>query len=243
MAKKKEAVVAQVLPAGYVPALKKVYKEEIVEKLTKQFSYTTVMQVPRLVKITINEGVGDGTQDRKVVEEAAEELALITGQKAVLTSSKKDVSNFKLRRGMPLGTQDRKVVEEAAAEPSLIAGQKALITVSRKDISNFKLRKGMPIGVKVTLRGVKMYEFLERLVAISLPRIRDFKGISENFDGRGNYTLGVKEQIIFPEIDIDKITKVMGMEITFTTSAGTDKEAYALLREFGLPFKNIKHNN
>ena len=190
----------QALPTGYTPDLKKVYKEEIVPALVKQFSYTTVMQVPRLVKITLNEGVGDATQDKKMVEEAAEEL-------------------------------------------SIIAGQKAVITNSRKDISNFKLRKGMPIGAKVTLRGVKMYEFLERLVAISLPRIRDFKGISENFDGRGNYTLGVKEQIIFPEIDIDKITKVMGMEITFTTSANTDKEAYALLREFGLPFKNIKHNN
>ncbi len=185
---------------NYVPALQKKYKEEIVGNLMKEFSYTSVMQVPKLQKITINEGVGSATQDKKLVEVAQQELSAITGQKAVQT-------------------------------------------VSRKDISNFKLRKGMPIGAKVTLRGVKMYEFLERLVAISLPRIRDFKGISENFDGRGNYTLGVKEQIIFPEIDIDKITKVMGMEITFTTSANTDKEAYALLREFGLPFKNIKHNN
>ncbi|MBQ7576574.1 MAG: 50S ribosomal protein L5 [Bacteroidales bacterium] len=185
---------------NYVPALQKKYKEEIVGNLMKEFSYTSIMQVPKLQKITINEGVGSATQDKKLVEVAQQELTAITGQKAVQT-------------------------------------------VSRKDISNFKLRKGMPIGAKVTLRGVKMYEFLERLVAISLPRIRDFKGISENFDGRGNYTLGVKEQIIFPEIDIDKITKVMGMEITFTTSANTDKEAYALLREFGLPFKNIKHNN
>ena len=199
-AKKEKTVAVQALPDSYVPTLKKVYKEEIVPALTKQFSYSTVMQVPKLVKITINEGVGDATQDKKIVEEAAAELSSIVGQKAVITSSK-------------------------------------------KDISNFKLRKGMPIGAKVTLRGVKMYEFLERLVAISLPRIRDFKGIAENFDGRGNYTLGVKEQIIFPEIDIDKITKVMGMEITFTTTAQTDKEAYALLREFGLPFKNIKHNN
>jgi len=185
---------------NYVPSLQKKYKEEIIEKLKKEFSYTTIMQVPKLQKITINEGVGSATADKKLVEVACQELTTITGQKAVQT-------------------------------------------VSKKDISNFKLRKGMPIGAKVTLRGVKMYEFLERLVAISLPRIRDFKGISENFDGRGNYTLGVKEQIIFPEIDIDKITKVMGMEITFTTTANTDKEAYALLREFGLPFKNIKHNN
>ncbi|MBR5670373.1 MAG: 50S ribosomal protein L5, partial [Bacteroidales bacterium] len=161
------------------------------------FGYKTIMQVPKLVKITINEGVGRATQDKKLVEVAQEELTAITGQKAVQT-------------------------------------------VSRKDISNFKLRRGMPIGAKVTLRGVNMYEFLERLVAISLPRIRDFKGIAENFDGRGNYTLGVKEQIIFPEIDIDKITKVMGMEITFVTSARKDEEAYALLREFGLPFKNNK---
>ncbi|NLX40442.1 MAG: 50S ribosomal protein L5 [Bacteroidales bacterium] len=184
---------------NYVPSLKKKYKEEIVGKLMKEFSYSTVMQVPRLVKITINQGIGAGTQDRKLVDVAQQEL-------------------------------------------SLIAGQKAVQTVSRKDISNFKLRRGMPIGVKVTLRATKMYEFLERLIAVSLPRIRDFKGISENFDGRGNYTLGIKEQIIFPEIDIDKIVKVMGMEITFVTTAKKDEEAYALLREFGLPFKNIKHN-
>ena len=154
MAKKKEAPVEVVaLPKGYVPTLKKVYKEEIVPALVKQFSYTTVMQVPKLVKITINEGVGDATQDKKLVEEAAEELALIAGQKAVITSSKKDVSNF-------------------------------------------KLRKGMPIGTKVTLRNVKMYEFLEKLIRVSLPRIRDFNGIAEKLDGRGNYTLGLKEQII-----------------------------------------------
>ena len=194
MAKKNASVEAQVLPAGYVPALKKVYKEEIIEKLTKQFSYTSVMQVPRLVKITINEGVGDATQDKKIVEEAAAELSLITGQKAVITTSKKDVSNF-------------------------------------------KLRKGMPIGTKVTLRNVKMYEFLEKLIRVALPRIRDFNGIAENMDGQGNYTLGLKEQIIFPEIDIDKITKILGMEITFVTTAKTDEEAYALLKAFGLPFK------
>lgn len=199
MAKKKEAPVEVIaLPKGYVPTLKKVYKEEIVPALMKQFSYTTVMQVPKLVKITINEGVGDATQDKKLVEEAAAELALIAGQKAVITSSKKDVSNFKLRRGMPIGT-------------------------------------------KVTLRNVKMYEFLEKLIRVSLPRIRDFNGIAEKLDGRGNYTLGLKEQIIFPEIDMDKNPKIHGMEITFVTTAKTDEEAYALLKAFGLPFK--KHNN
>ena len=202
MAKEKKAEVPQgptMEQINYVPALQKKYKEEIIANLTKEFSYKTIMQVPKLVKIAINEGIGNATQDKKLVEVAQQELTAITGQKAVQT-------------------------------------------VSRKDISNFKLRNGMPIGAKVTLRGVKMYEFLERLIAISLPRIRDFKGIAENFDGRGNYTLGIKEQIIFPEIDIDKITKVMGMEITFVTTAKTDEEAHALLREFGLPFKNIKRN-
>ena len=189
---------AQALPKGYTPDLKKVYKEEIVPALVKQFSYTTVMQVPRLVKITLNEGVGDATQDKKMVEEAAEEL-------------------------------------------SIIAGQKAVITTSRKDISNFKLRKGMPIGAKVTLRDVKMYEFLERLMRVALPRIRDFNGIAEKMDGQGNYTLGIKEQIIFPEIEIDKNPRIHGVEITFVTTAKTDEEAHALLKAFGLPFK--KHNN
>ena len=199
MAKKATNKPAEVLavPAGYVPTLKKVYKEEIVEKLMKQFSYTTVMQVPKLVKITINEGVGDATQDKKIVEEAAEELGLITGQKAI-------------------------------------------ITTSTKDVSNFKLRKGMPIGAKVTLRDVKMYEFLEKLIRVTLPRIRDFNGVAEKLDGQGNYTLGLKEQIIFPEIDIDKNPRIHGLEITFVTTAKTDEEAYALLKEFGIPFK--KHN-
>ena len=204
MAKKEKAAAVPQGPSmtqiGYVPSLQKKYKGEIVDKLMKEFKYSTVMQVPKLVKITVNQGVGSATQDKKLVEVAQQELTTITGQKAVQT-------------------------------------------VSRKDISNFKLRKGMPIGVKVTLRGVRMYEFLERLIAVSLPRIRDFKGVSENFDGRGNYTMGVKEQIIFPEIDIDKITKVRGMEITFVTTATRDEEAFALLREFGIPFKNIKHNN
>ena len=199
MAKKATNKPAEVqgVPAGYVPTLKKVYKEEIVEKLMKQFSYTTVMQVPKLVKITINEGVGDATQDKKIVEEAAEELSLITGQKAI-------------------------------------------ITTSTKDVSNFKLRKGMPIGTKVTLRDVKMYEFLEKLIRVTLPRIRDFNGVAEKLDGQGNYTLGLKEQIIFPEIDIDKNPRIHGLEITFVTTAKTDEEAYALLKEFGIPFK--KHN-
>lgn len=188
---------AQVKVKGYVPTLQKVYKDEIVPKLMKEFGYTSVMQVPKLTKITINQGVGSATGDKKLVEIAQQELSIITGQRAVQT-------------------------------------------YSRKDISNFKLRKGMPIGVKVTLRAAKMYEFLERLISISLPRIRDFKGINEKFDGRGNYTLGIKEQIIYPEIDIDKVTKILGMEITFVTSVSSDEEAFALLREFGLPFKNIK---
>jgi large subunit ribosomal protein L5 len=179
---------------NYSPSLQKVYKEQIVPKLMKEFGYSTIMECPKLVKITINEGVGDATGDKKLVEVAQQELSIITGQKAV-------------------------------------------VTTSRKDISNFKLRKGMPIGVKVTLRATKMYEFLERLIRISLPRIRDFNGISAKMYGKGNYTLGIKEQIIFPEIDIDKITKILGLEITFVTTAKTDEEAHALLREFGLPFK------
>ena len=187
----------QKAPKGYVPALKKLYKEEIVAKLVEEFSFNTVMEAPRLVKITINEGIGEGTQDKKIVEDVAEELALITGQKAV-------------------------------------------ITTSRKDISNFKLRKGMPVGCKVTLRDVKMYEFLEKLIRVTLPRIRDFNGIAENMDGRGNYTLGIKEQIIFPEVDIDKNPRIHGMEITFVTTAKNDAQCKALLAAFGLPFK--KHN-
>ena len=188
---------AQVVVKGYIPTLQKMYKEEIIAKLQKEFGYTSIMQVPKLEKIVINQGIGSATGDKKLVDIAQQELTIITGQKAVQT-------------------------------------------VSKKDISNFKLRKGMPIGVKTTLRAAKMYEFLERLISVSLPRIRDFKGISEKFDGKGNYTLGIKEQIIFPEIDIDKITKILGIEITFVTSAEKDEEAFALLREFGLPFKNIK---
>lgn len=177
--------------------LKKDYQERIMPALTKQFNYTTPMQVPRLEKIVINQGLGAATQDKKLIETALAEIAAITGQKPVAT-------------------------------------------LSRKDISNFKVRKKMPIGVMVTLRREKMYEFLERLVRVALPRIRDFKGIDSKLDGRGNYTLGITEQIIFPEINIDTINKLVGMNITFVTSADTDEEGYALLKEFGLPFKNAK---
>ena len=171
------------------------YKERIVPALEKEFGYTTVMQVPKLKKIVINQGLGAATQDKKLIENAINELTAITGQKAVAT-------------------------------------------LSRKDISNFKLRKKMPIGVMVTLRRDKMYEFLERLIRVALPRIRDFKGIEGKLDGRGNYTLGITEQIIFPEINIDAINKLMGMNITFVTSARTDEEGFSLLKHFGLPFKN-----
>ena len=177
--------------------LKKEYTERIVPALMKEFNYSTVMQVPKLKKIVINQGLGQATQDKKIIETAINELTAITGQKAVAT-------------------------------------------LSKKDISNFKLRKKMPVGVMVTLRRDYMYEFLERLVRIALPRIRDFKGIEGKLDGRGNYTLGVTEQIIFPEINIDNISKLLGMNITFVTSANTDEEGYALLKQFGLPFKNAK---
>ena len=184
---------------SYVPRLKTKYTNEVVQKLYEQFSYKTVMQVPKLVKITVNQGVGKATQDKKLVDVAAGEISLITGQKPVQT-------------------------------------------MSRKAISNFKLRENMPIGVKVTLRGERMYEFLDRLITVALPRVRDFRGISDNsFDGRGNYTLGITEQIIFPEIDLDKINKISGMDITFVTTANTDGEAFSLLKELGLPFKNQKN--
>ena len=181
----------------YLPTLKKKYNDEIVPVLKKEFNYKSVMQVPRLEKIVINQGVGQAVADKKLIDVSQEEL-------------------------------------------SLIAGQKAVQTLSKKDISNFKLRRKMPIGVRVTLRKERMYEFLERLINVALPRIRDFRGINSKLDGKGNYTLGIGEQIIFPEIDIDKINKIMGMEITFVTSAQTDEEGFALLKEFGLPFKNIK---
>ena len=182
----------------YTPALKTRYKQEIVPALMKEFEYKTVMQVPRLEKIVLNQGVGQAIADKKLLEFSVKEL-------------------------------------------SDIAGQKAVQTYSSKDISNFKLRKNIPIGVMVTLRKDRMYEFLERLIAVALPRIRDFKGISAKLDGRGNYTLGVTEQIIFPEIDLDKIAKIMGLQITFVTSANTDEEALSLLKHFGLPFKNTKN--
>ena len=179
--------------------LKKVYKETIAPVLQKQFNYSSAMQVPVLKKIVINQGLGDATQDKKIVDVAVNEITAITGQKAVATYSK-------------------------------------------KDIANFKLRKKMPIGVMVTLRGERMYEFLEKLIRVSLPRIRDFKGIATKLDGRGNYTLGITEQIIFPEINIDEIDRIQGMNITFVTSAATDEEGLALLKAFGLPFKNAKND-
>ena len=176
--------------------LKKVYKETIAPALQKQFNYSSAMQVPVLKKIVINQGLGDATQDKKIVDVAVNE----------------------------------------------ITGQKAVATYSKKDIANFKLRKKMPIGVMVTLRGERMYEFLEKLIRVSLPRIRDFKGIATKLDGRGNYTLGITEQIIFPEINIDEIDRIQGMNITFVTSAATDEEGLALLKAFGLPFKNAKND-
>lgn len=180
------------------PRLADKYKKDVVPALMKKFSYKTVMQAPRLTKICLNRGVNGAVNDKKLIDVAIDELSNITGQKAVATMSK-------------------------------------------KDISNFKLRKNMPIGARVTLRGVKMYEFLDRLVSVSLPRVRDFKGINDKaFDGRGNYTLGVTEQIIFPEIDIDKVNKITGLDITFVTTAGTNEEAFELLKELGMPFKNIK---
>jgi large subunit ribosomal protein L5 len=184
---------------GYAPTFKLKYQEEIVPALQKEFNYKSVMQVPVLEKIIINQGLGSAIADKKIMEVAIEELSAISGQKPVST-------------------------------------------ISRKDIANFKLRKKMPIGVRVTLRSDRMYEFLDRLVSIALPRIRDFKGISDKFDGSGNYTLGVTEQIIFPEIVMDKVTKMNGYNITFVTTAKTDEEGYALLKSFGLPFKNAKKN-
>jgi large subunit ribosomal protein L5 len=182
----------------YMPELEKKYKEEIVPALMKEFSYSTVMQVPRLEKIVINQGVGQAIADKKILEFGLKEI-------------------------------------------SDIAGQKAVQTYSSKDISNFKLRRNMPIGIMVTLRKDRMYEFLERLISVALPRIRDFKGISAKLDGKGNYTLGITEQIIFPEIDLDKIAKIMGLQVTFVTTAKSDEEALSLLKLFGLPFKTFKN--
>jgi large subunit ribosomal protein L5 len=184
--------------AKYTPRLADRYKKEVVPALMKRFGYKSVMQVPKLEKINLNRGVNGAVSDKKLVDIALDELTLITGQKAVSTKSK-------------------------------------------KDISNFKLRKDMPIGARVTLRGVKMYEFLDRLIATALPRVRDFRGVNEkSFDGRGNYTMGVTEQIIFPEVDIDKVNKITGLDITFVTTADTNEEAFELLKELGMPFRNVK---
>lgn len=180
---------------SYVPRLKERYRKDVVPALQKKFNYKSSMEVPRLTKICLNQGVGEAVADKKIIDSAIQEMNLITGQKAVATKSK-------------------------------------------KDISNFKLRANVPIGVRVTLRNVSMYEFLDRLISVALPRIRDFRGINpKGFDGRGNYTLGITEQIIFPEIDIDKVSKVRGLDITFVTTATTDEEAMELLKEFGVPFK------
>src|SRR6187551_1676197 len=184
--------------ATYAPRLKGKYQQEVIPALMKRFGYKSIMQVPKLEKICLNRGVNGAVTDKKLVDVAVEELTTITGQKAISTTSK-------------------------------------------KDISNFKLRKNMPIGARVTLRGEKMFEFLDRLIAVALPRVRDFKGINEKaFDGRGNYTMGVSEQIIFPEIDIDKVNRITGMDISFVTTANTDEEAYELLKELGMPFRNAK---
>ncbi|RKS44968.1 LSU ribosomal protein L5P [Gillisia mitskevichiae] len=180
---------------AYVPRLKQEYKDRVMSALTEEFSYSNIMQVPKLEKIVLSRGVGAAVADKKLIDHAVDELTMITGQKAVST-------------------------------------------ISKKDVASFKLRKGMPIGAKVTLRGERMYEFLDRFITSSLPRVRDFNGIkATGFDGRGNYNLGITEQIIFPEIDIDKVNKISGMDITFVTSAPTDKEAKSLLTELGLPFK------
>lgn len=179
---------------AYTPRLKQRYREEIVPELRERFGYENVMQVPRLVKISINKGVGEASENKKVLDDAVEELRLITGQHPAVARA-------------------------------------------RKSVSNFKLRQGMPIGAHVTLRGDRMYEFLDRLVTLALPRVRDFRGVPDrSFDGRGNYTLGVQEQIIFPEIDVDKTARISGMDITFVTTAKTDEEAHALLRSLGMPF-------
>ncbi|MCW5899265.1 MAG: 50S ribosomal protein L5 [Flavobacteriales bacterium] len=183
---------------SYVPRLRAKYQNEVAPKLQKEFGYTSPMQVPRILKVSLNQGLGSAVGDKKIVE-------------------------------------------NAVAEMSIIAGQKAVPTVSKKDISNFKLRKGMPIGARVTLRGDRMFEFLDRLIAVSLPRTRDFRGVkASGFDGRGNFTFGVKEQIIFPEIDIDKVSRIQGMDITVVTSARTNEEAKALLTELGFPFSDKK---
>jgi large subunit ribosomal protein L5 len=182
----------------YTPRLADKYKKEVVPALVKKFGYTSMMQAPKLEKICLNRGVNGAVNDKKLIDISVDEL-------------------------------------------TTISGQKAMSTLSKKDISNFKLRKAMPIGARVTLRGVKMFEFLDRFIAVALPRVRDFKGVNEkSFDGRGNFTMGVTEQIIFPEIDIDKVNRITGLDITFVTTADTDEEAYELLKELGMPFSNVK---
>ncbi len=184
---------------SYTPRLKKKYREEVVPALMEQFQYGSIMEVPRLVKISLNQGVGDATQDKKLVDNAVEEM-------------------------------------------SIIAGQRAVPTKARKSVSNFKLRDGMPIGARVTLRDIRMYEFLDRLISVALPRVRDFRGVNDkSFDGRGNYSMGITEQIIFPEIVMDKVNKITGMDITIVTTANTDAEALALLKLMGMPFKNQRN--
>jgi len=185
---------------SYIPRLKKKYNEEIVPALMEQFQYGSIMEVPRLVKISLNQGIGEATQDKKLVDNALEEMTTIAGQRAVPTRA-------------------------------------------RKSVSNFKLREGMTIGTRVTLRDIRMYEFLDRLISVALPRVRDFRGINDkSFDGRGNYSMGIQEQIIFPEIDLDKVNKITGMDVTFVTTAKTDAESLALLKMLGLPFKNQRNN-
>lgn len=184
---------------SYIPRLKKKYREEVVPALMEQFQYGSIMEVPRLVKICINQGVGEATQDKKLVDNALEEITIVAGQRAVPTKA-------------------------------------------RKSVSNFKLREGMTIGVRVTLRDIRMYEFLDRLITVALPRVRDFRGVNDkSFDGRGNYSMGVTEQIIFPEIDLDKVNKITGMDVTFVTTAKTDAEALALLKMMGMPFRNQRN--
>ena len=182
----------------YSPRLRDFYRNEVVPKLMEEFQYTSIMQVPRVLKISVNQGLGDATQDKKIVDSALEEMTLITGQKAVPT-------------------------------------------IAKRSVSNFKLREGMPIGARVTLRKDIMWEFLDRLISVALPRVRDFRGISDkSFDGRGNYSMGITEHIIFPEIDIDKVSKIKGLDITIVTSAQSDAEAFALLKHLGMPFKNVR---
>ncbi|HUN15704.1 MAG TPA: 50S ribosomal protein L5 [Saprospiraceae bacterium] len=184
---------------GYLPRLKEHYKKHVIPVMMETYKYGSIMEVPRITKVSVNQGIGQATQDKKLVDIGIAEMAMITGQKPVAT-------------------------------------------MSRKAISNFKLREKLPIGVKVTLRNVKMYEFMDRLISVALPRVRDFRGVNDSsFDGRGNFTMGITEQIIFPEVDLDKINKITGMDITFVTTAKTDAEAYTLLKEMGIPFKNQKN--